>query len=699
MQEGAAARAPGMAPVGGVEGKEFMSQARSRVVFRLTAGLLVLAAAAVPGPAPAQAPVAGPAPASEAQELQAKLAAQRKRLEDLEEQIRAAAAPAAEADPKPLDDAAVKKIVENYLKENPGAGVPVGVSTGLEVGKGFYIRSAPNPAWSNWNDQCRIPFELRIHGRIQSDYYFYKVTDKTNHLTGAAGNLTGTPGANDSPDFSQLEIKRGRIFFDGAAFDPNLRFRFDIEANTRGVATTAGGNFPTNTGLSAVAGGAVLPSSAAAVTGFAPGVPGGNQIGTTDHVARLQGAFVAYDFHPCGYEKGCGTDCPEGYYRYTPTVTAFFGKFKPFFGLEETLLPFHEQFVEWSMASWFFDADDDAWTMMAGTQIRAFDDRLYASLMITNGNDSGLSNNLQMDDLPGFNGGFWYDFGGTWNPAQKRWDLFGDAISDIDYSCNPVVRVGGAVNLVPMDRRSEFSNVELNKVRMAPGAPGGTSLLAFLNGGGIANNTAGVGQFAADAFDCYSYDAFIAGKYRGFSLYNDWWFRNVDNFRGRRAPAGAYPGNGLNQPILYSTTLPGGAPTATLFTRGGLFDFGTTLQSGYFVIPKKLEIAGRWSYIRGNSGNIYGDGTSRLLSTAEKAAMGLPTGTAVRVFNNDFKKFQDMDEYAVAVNYFFYRELVKWQTDFSVYTGGNPTAGGQSAAGFIPGVDGWMIRTQIQFGF
>jgi hypothetical protein len=250
-----------------------------------------------------------------------------------------------------------------------------------------------------------------------------------------------------------------------------------------------------------------------------------------------------------------------------------------------------------------------------------------------------------------------------------------------------------------MDRRSEFSDVELNKVRMAPGAPGGTGLLAFLNGGGINNNVAGVGQFAADAFDCYSYNAFWAGKYRGFSLYNDWWFRNVDNFRGRRSPAGNYPGNGLNQPILYSTTLPGGAPTATLFTPGGLFDFGTMVQGGYFIIPKKLEIAARWSFIRGNSGNIYGDGTFTTLSAAQKAAIGLPTATAVRVFNNDFKEFQNMNEYAVGINYFFYRELVKWQTDFSVYQGGNPAAGGQSAAGFIPGVDGWMIRSQIQFGF
>ena len=69
------------------------------------------------------------------------------------------------------------------------------------------------------------------------------------------------------------------------------------------------------------------------------------------------------------------------------------------------------------------------------------------------------------------------------------------------------------------------------------------------------------------------------------------------------------------------------------------------------------------------------------------------------MFNNAFRGFHESDEYAVGVNYYFKRQLVKWQTDFSIYNGGNPAAGGQSAAGFIPGVDGWMVRTQIQLAF
>ena len=672
-----------------------MGQGRSRAGRRLAGAALVFAVLAAPVAAVAQPPAVGEAPQLTDAEIQAKLAAQKKRLEELEAVVRAAAsapAPAPAADPKPVSEGDVKKIVGDYLKENPGANLNNGVQTGYESNKGFIIRSAPDPKWTNWEDQCKLPFELRIHGRIQADYYYYKVFDRANHLTNTPGNA----GNNDAGDFSQLEIKRGRLFLDGTAFDPNLRYRIDIEANTRGVPATAGGSYPTTTGIAAVGGpGGTVPA------GLNGGVPGGNVIATVDHVARLQGAYVAYDFHPCWSEKGCASDCPDGTYLYTPTVTAFAGKFKPFIGLEETLLPFSQQFVEFSMASFFFDADDDGWLMMAGTQIKALDDRFYASLMLTNGNEGPASAAYQMDDYPGFNGGFWYDFGGSWNEAKKRWDLFGDAISDIDYSCCPVVRVGGAVNLVPMDRRSEYPTDELNRVRVVPGAPGGTTLLAQFNGGGVANNTAGVGQFAIDAADEYTFNAFIAGKYHGFSLYADSWFRNVDNLRGRRAPAGAYPGNGANQPILYSTTLPGGAATATLLTAGGFFDYGVALQGGYFVVPKKLELVARVDAVSGDSGNIYGNGTSTLLTTAQKTALGIPSpaATPVRVFNNDFTKNQTAYEYAVGANYFFYREMVKWQTDLSYYQGGNPAAGGQSAAGFVPGVDGWMLRTQLQFGW
>src|SRR5207245_752490 len=115
----------------------------------------------------------------------------------------------------------------------------------------------------------------------------------------------------------------------------------------------------------------------------------------------------------------------------------------------------------------FFDA---SYQTAAGVQVKMFDDRLFVQAVITNGNESQTPN-LSMDDLPGFSLGLWWDFGGTWNDARHRWDLYGDSRSDIDYNVNPVVRVGGALNLVPMGRRSEYSTAELNRTRVVPDTP------------------------------------------------------------------------------------------------------------------------------------------------------------------------------------------------------------------------------------
>jgi hypothetical protein len=153
-------------------------------------------------------------------------------------------------------------------------------------------------------------------------------------------------------------------------------------------------------------------------------------------------------------------------------------------------------------------------------------------------------------------------------------------------------------------------------------------------------------------------------------------------------------GTGVANPILYSSTI-GGVTAASLFPQNrGIIDYGFSLQAGYFLIPKKLEVAGRWAWVRGQSGNSNGDGT---FTTITNPAI---QGGAVRVVNNAFREFQEANEYAVGINYYFYRQMVKWQTDFSIYTGdGNPAAGGQSPAGFIPGVNGYMVRSQIQLQF
>ena len=116
--------------------------------------------------------------------------------------------------PKPLSEADVKKIVGDYLKENPGANLPTGVPDRLRRQQGLRHPQHPRPQVDQLGRPGKIPFELRIRGRLQPDYYYYKATDNINHLTG----LPATPGGTPSPganayvaDFSQLEIKRMRL--------------------------------------------------------------------------------------------------------------------------------------------------------------------------------------------------------------------------------------------------------------------------------------------------------------------------------------------------------------------------------------------------------------------------------------------------------------------------------------------------------
>jgi hypothetical protein len=624
----------------------------------------------------------------------------------IDERAHAVAAPADAAPQGPgrvvIDDRAVKTIVADYLRENPGAGMPPGVQTGYSTATGFAIRSPNDPSYTNWDDESKIPFELRIRGRIQAAYQFYKVTDNVDHQrqrlvypTGgtnefsaasptANANPTGLPNADSSGDFSQLEIKRMRLIFEGTVFDPDLRYHIQFDGTTRGIPALTGGS-----GLTGLAGNG------------RGGIGGdGNTAATVDHAVRLISCFMAYDWHPCCSSKGCGEDCCDGAYKYSPTVSAILGKLKPFFSFEEVMGNANQQFVEFGMAEWFFDTDDDTQIMYAGMQIKALEDRFFFQTGFTDDSNI-LTANLQGNRLPGFNAGWWYDFGGTWNEARHRWDLYGDCISDIDYSCHPVVRVGSAVNANWYDRRSMYSNALENLVRVSNvGADGANATFVTILNGPVTVNGAGT---AMDKFDQYKLEAFVAGKWRGFSFLLDGWGRECDNFAGQRNA------NGVDNPILYTANLPGfaaaGAPPlkingvtlanpgsfTAVFPVSGMFDYGWNLQCGYFIVPKRIEIAARWDQIRGQSGTLLGDGTVR--------PGPVIAGTQTWIVNGAFRTYHESDEYAVGFNYYFRRQQVKWQTDLSFYDGGNPAVGGQSPAGFLPGTDGWMVRTQIQLAF
>jgi hypothetical protein len=621
-----------------------------------------------------------PARADERDDLRTLIEQQQKQIEELKRRLDALtpppngpptslppAAPAAANDPaKPqVDPDAVKKIVADYLKDNPGAGMPASVQTGFETGKGFVIRSTPDPKYVKWDNDCRIPFELRIHGRIQFDYYRYKVTENQNNLTGQPA--TQDANATRLADYSQLEVKRANLIFEGSVYDPDLHYRINLNGFARGLP-----GFQNNKVIQTVPAGGTAPNGS-------PVSPVGGAV-TVDHAVTLFEAYTWYDFHGPAREIGYG-DCADGPAKYAPTYTLIAGKMKPFFGLDETLGNANMQFVEFSMANFFFDADDDSRLDAAGFQIKHLEDRLFFQALITNGSSGTFNPNPLMDDYPGFISGVWYDFGGSWNAERKAWDLFGDSISDIDDSPALVVRVGGCVNLVPMDRRSLYGDAEQARYSVTPGGPGGTRLINLLNG----DLATPAGSHAVDEFDAYTYTVFAAAHYKGFSLHNEWWLRNLTGFRTSA--------DGLGNIVYQDTLGPGGASRNALFPANhGLVDAGMELSSGYFLIPKKLEICARWSWVSGQSGDINGDGTFHTVKIPGLA-------TPVDVVDGAFHHFRGANEYTVGINYYWKRQLLKWQTDVGLYEGGNPAAGGQSLAGYIAGADGYLVRTQVQLAF
>ena len=79
-----------------------------------------------------------------------------------------------------------------------------------------------------------------------------------------------------------------------------------------------------------------------------------------------------------------------------------------------------------------------------------------------------------------------------------------------------------------MDRRRLYGDEEQSRFRTADG---GARLIDILNGAGSAG-----GINALDRFNAYSFNTFIAAKYKGFSISNEWWFRYLTDFE--TLPAG-----------------------------------------------------------------------------------------------------------------------------------------------------------------
>jgi len=304
---------------------------------------------------------------------------------------------------------------------------------------------------------------------------------------------------------------------------------------------------------------------------------------------------------------------------------------------------------------------------------------------------------------PEFIGCFWWDFGGEFDGQRNRWNLFGNSLSDLNYSRKLTVRVGGDLALVHLDPRNQYGDIPSAFFPIGSSQPGGSRFINVFSANGTTVGAVpglpagslipGSNQFDLNTANINTYGAFMAAHYRGFSLYNEWYWRTY---------GGMHSLNGSGQ-ILYNDAYaflnnPAKVPgmsTNALLNRSSFQDYGCAVQAGYFLVPKKLEIIGLWSMVNAQSGDLYGNGTFttvRLPGVAGNAGL-------VRSWNGAFTNYHMAQEIGAGFNYFWFGQLVKWTTDFNYYRGGNPAGNGAAPGGFLPGVDGWLVRSQLQIAF
>jgi len=126
----------------------------------------------------------------------------------------------------------------------------------------------------------------------------------------------------------------------------------------------------------------------------------------------------------------------------------------------------------------------------------------------------------------------------------------------------------------------------------------------------------------------------------------------VDNhFQGTKGPGG------FKNPILYTAVIPQNLAMNQVGLMSGVgatIDYGMQLQAGYFIVPKKWEVAARWGFINGQSGDIYGNGTFRQVGSVTPAG---GAATPLVVYNNAFKEYHQSNEYTIGLNRYWRRQL------------------------------------------
>lgn len=283
------------------------------------------------------------------------------------------------------------------------------------------------------------------------------------------------------------------------------------------------------------------------------------------------------------------------------------GQYKVAFTMARELSARLLEFSDRSMASMYFDANrSQAWGLLSRTEPWGFPLQFETAVfngLSTAGTETGGEG--QLDDRFAYAARLTAYPLGEWGRGQ---------LADFDRHAELALRIGGGVTATTIQR---IGPAEFDQVRVVDS---GQQLSALL--------PATVEQYA---LQMYCADASF--KYRGWSVCGEYYFRDINDFRGASVPA--------------------------------LFDHGFWLQTGKFLIPEKMQLLSRWSRVVGRSGTL---------------------GAAA----------QSADEIGLGLVWYFRGEDVRFTTDLT-HINGAPLR--SQMLDMFPGDAGWLLRSQIQFGF
>lgn len=264
------------------------------------------------------------------------------------------------------------------------------------------------------------------------------------------------------------------------------------------------------------------------------------------------------------------------------------------------------QFTERSVANLFFDMGRSTGVSIFG-EGDVYNMPARFEIAITNGINSGRDATISSEDLDrnvAWSGRASVDPLGPFTPGE----------SDLSWSPESILRLGAGVAGTILDREG---NVEFARPRVVSSGERLSDLLPA----------------TVDSYDFLMFTVDTHWKVRGFSFIAEYHWRTLYNFTDNAIPT--------------------------------LADTGLVLQTGYFVIPEKLELLARWSKITGDSGTLGNE-------------------------------FQTTNEIGTGFAWFIRNQDVKFTVDLS-WIDGVPV--NSPRLSLLPGDDGLLLRSQLQFGF